>query len=261
MACSQAKGVCPGHPPMARSILRAKKEQLLYVEPEHSEQDASMTAWFGSKGTTGPSQAIISCMPPHHTYVETHLGGGAIMARKPPAQRSIGIDRNRQAGKRFRCDYPVDLHHGCAHRFLSEFDFDGHELVYSDPPYVQSTRKSGHRYRFDYTDTDHITPLNILKTLPCPVMVSGYPSRLHDEHLEGWQSLEVQVNNQAGIVTKKLWFNFVPGRPHWHTCAGRNFTDRQRIKRNAASWARRYRKMPAGERLAVLAAVMAVGAE
>ncbi len=48
---------------------------------------------------------------------------------------------------------------------------------------------------------------------------------------------------------------------HWHACAGRNFTDRQRIRRNAESWARRYRAMPPGERLAVLAAVMAVEAE
>ena len=33
-------------------------------------------------------------MPPHATYIETHLGGGAIMRRKPPALRNIGIDRN-----------------------------------------------------------------------------------------------------------------------------------------------------------------------
>ncbi len=92
-------------------------------------------------------------------------------------------------------------------------------------------------------------------------MVSGYPSALYDAHLDGWRSLEVQVNNQSCVVTEKLWFNFAPGRPHWHTCAGRNFTDRQRIKRNAERWARRYRAMPGGERLAVLAAVMAVEAE
>ena len=33
-------------------------------------------------------------MPPHDTYIETHLGGGAIMRRKPPALRNIGIDRD-----------------------------------------------------------------------------------------------------------------------------------------------------------------------
>lgn len=67
--------------------------------------------------------------------------------------------------------------------------------------------------------------------------------------------------NQAGVVTEKIGFNRDPARPHWHSCAGRNFTDRQRIKRHTESWARRYRSMPPGERLAVLAAVLAVEAE
>ena len=92
-------------------------------------------------------------------------------------------------------------------------------------------------------------------------MVSGYPSALYERTLADWHSVSVQVMNQAGVVTERIWLNFTPHRPHWHTCAGRNFTDRQRIKRHAASWARRYRAMPPGERLAVLAAVMAVEAE
>ena len=37
-----------------------------------------------------------------------------------------------------------------------------------------------------------------------------------------------------------------------------NFTDRQRIKRKAANWGKRYQALPPAERLAVLAAVMGV---
>ena len=67
--------------------------------------------------------------------------------------------------------------------------------------------------------------------------------------------------NQAGVRTEKLWFNFTPDRLHWARCAGTDFTDRQRIKRKAESWARRYQAMPRGERLAVLAGLLAVEAE
>ncbi len=220
-----------------------------------------MASWYGSKGTTGLCQPLIAMCPPHSVFLETHLGGGAIMKRKPPALRNIGIDLNRRAIDSFSCDYPVELHHGCCHAFLSDFDFDGRELVYSDPPYVQSARKSQRRYRFDYTDADHAALLGILKSLPCSVMVSGYPSRLYDEHLCEWRSLEIQVNNQSCIVTEKLWFNFAPDRVHWAAFAGRNFTHRQVVKRKAASWGRRYAAMPPGERLAALAAIMAVEAE
>jgi hypothetical protein len=67
--------------------------------------------------------------------------------------------------------------------------------------------------------------------------------------------------NQAGVRTEKLWFNFTPERLFWASYAGKNFTDRQRIKRKAQSWAQRYQAMPRGERLAVLAGLMAVDAE
>jgi DNA adenine methylase len=40
-----------------------------------------MGSYFGSKATSGLCQAIIALMPPHDTYIETHLGGGAIMKR------------------------------------------------------------------------------------------------------------------------------------------------------------------------------------
>ena len=93
--------------------------------------------YFGSKATSGLCQPLIAMMPPHDTYIETHLGGGAIMRRKPAALHNIGIDRDARALGEFECDYRVELIHGCAHRFLSEYAFEGSELLYSDPPYLK----------------------------------------------------------------------------------------------------------------------------
>ena len=220
-----------------------------------------MGGYFGSKATSGLCQAIIALMPPHDTYIESHLGGGAIMQRKPPAPRNIGIDLNERALAGFQCPYPVELVRAHAHRFLAEFPYQGRELVYCDPPYLHATRSSDRRYRFEYEEPDHLELLSLLKKLPCQVILSGYPSRLYDEHLAGWQSLQLQVMNQAGVRTEKLWFNFTPDRVHWARYAGKNFTDRQRIKRKAENWGRRYRALPPGERLAVLSALMAVEAD
>jgi hypothetical protein len=197
-------------------------------------------------------------MPPHDTYIETHLGGGAIMKRKPPALNNIGIDLDPKPLAAFECDYPVHRVNGCAHRFLAEYDYQGSELIYSDPPYLHRTRSSQRRYRFDYQEHEHIELLELLKTLPCNIIVSGYPSSLYEERLSGWRSLELQVMNQGGVRTEKLWFNFTVDRVHWASYAGKNFTDRQRIKRKASNWGRRYQALPRAERLAVLAAMMAV---
>ena len=220
-----------------------------------------MNSYFGSKATSGLCQPIIAMMPPHDTYIETHLGGGAIMRRKPAALHNIAIDLDLNALRAFKCEYPIEKVHSCAHEFLSTYIFCGRELVYCDPPYLRYTRTSSRRYRFDYEERDHIELLELLKRLACSVILSGYPSRLYDELLTDWGSLELQVMNQAGVRTEKIWFNFTPDRVHWSRYAGKNFTDRQRIKRKSESWGKRYQALPRAERLAVLSSIMAVEAQ
>ncbi len=104
-----------------------------------------MGAWYGSKATSGLCQPLIAAMPPHATYIETHLGGGAIMQRKPPALRNIGIDRNARSIRAFRCAYEVELVHGCCHRFLAS---GGHGIVQSASSFLESVRVGETRFRW-----------------------------------------------------------------------------------------------------------------
>ena len=172
--------------------------------------------YFGSEATSGLCQAIIAMMPPHDTYIETHLGGGAVMKRKPPALENIGSTSSRVRIPASRLAY----------------DFQGSE-GYSDPPYLRCARTSGRRYRFDYEEASSCSRLPGLD--PSAKAGDEPGRRAHREAV-------------------------VQDRVHWASHAGR-LTDRQRIKRKAASWGRRYRALPRAERLAVLASVMAVEAE
>ena len=217
--------------------------------------------YFGSKATAGLCQALLAMQPAHGCYIEAFLGGGALMKRKAPALRSIGIDLDEQALAAFRCDYPVELIHGCALEFLAAFEYVGDEFAYLDPPYIVETRRSQRTYRHDFELSDHAALLEVAKTLPCKVMISGHPSRLYDEALCGWRRVSFQVTTQAVVRTEVVWFNFGLDQPHWHAYAGRDFSDRQRIKRKMQLWAARYRKLSAGERLALLNAMIAVEVE
>lgn len=217
-----------------------------------------MSSYFGSKAASGLCQNIIAIMPPHDTYIETHLGGGAIMRRKPPTVNNIGIDIDRQAVSNFQCDHPVQLVNSCAHQFLRDYDYTGTELIYCDPPYLAETRSSHNRYRFEYTKRDHIELLELLKSLPCQIILSGYRSSLYDERLDGWNTIELQAMSRGGPRTEKLWFNYTIDDVYWVTYAGKNFTDRQRIKRKAQRWRNKYQSLPKAERLAILAAMMTV---
>ena len=217
-----------------------------------------MTSNFESKATSGLCYPIISIMPPHDTYIETHLGSGSIMRNKPPALKNIAIDLNLKALRAFNCDYSVEKVHGCAHKFLKTYDFIGRELVYCDPPYLLYPSTSD---EFDYKEQDHIELLELLKGIDCSVIVSGDPSTLYDKLLKDWKNLELQIMNQGYVRTEKLWFNYSLDRVKWHRHFGKDPVDRQRIKRKAESWARRYQEVPRGERLALLSAVMDVEAQ
>lgn len=217
-----------------------------------------MSGYYGSKAASGLCQNIIAMMPPHDTYIETHLGGGAVMKRKPPTVNNIGIDIDPEALANFDCAYPVHLVNDCAHHFLGTYNYCGTELIYCDPPYLSETRTWHRKYRFDYTRQDHMTLLGLLESLPCHIILSGYPSVLYDDLLGHWHSLELQAMTRGGPRTEKLWFNYEIDRRYWVSYAGKNFTDRQRIKRKAQRWGQKYQGLPNAERLAVLAAIMEV---
>jgi len=224
---------------------------------------AGSRSYLGSKAVSGAFQAIIAAMPAHDTYIETHLGSGAVMRAKPAALRSIGVDLDSRCLDRFDAGCHVELEHCSAHDFLQAFPIElaGRVLIYADPPYLHSVRTSRHRYRFEYTDADHVVlsdRLHAAVARGAMVMVSGYPSAMYDDLYAGWRTLEFQVMTRGGVRTEKLWMSFAADSAHWASYAGQNFTDRQRIKRKAQRWAENYRDLPAGERLAVLAALLYV---
>lgn len=228
-------------------------------------------SYLGSKAASGVYQKIIAEMPPHDTYIETHLGGGAVMLRKPPARQNWGIDIDAETVEVFNQDNPdflerladtlfIDI--GDAVEFLRCFDYAsaGRVLIYADPPYLLENRTSAARYRHEYTVADHKRLLHCLMSLPenVSVILSGYPSQLYENTLTGWRSREFQAMTRGGVRTEKIWMNYQEGRAYSHTFAGKNYNDRHRIKRKAERWRAKYAALPPAERLAIMAALCEV---
>lgn len=226
-------------------------------------------SYLGSKGGSGVYQKIIAEMPPHDTYIETHLGGGAIMLRKPPARHNIGIDIDPETLEKFANVAPpfCELVNGDAVDCLNRFDFFNlpvysQVLLYVDPPYMPETRTSRARYRHEYTVADHERLLACLMSLPqnVSVILSGYRSQLYDETLAGWRSLEFQAMTRGGVRTEKIWMNYGEGRAYSHAFAGKDYNDRSRIKRKVERWRAKYEALPPAERLAIMIALNEVDA-
>ncbi|GJD79045.1 DNA adenine methylase [Methylobacterium gregans] len=195
---------------------------------------------------------IIAQMPAHTTYIETHLGGGAVLRAKRPAARTIGLDVDATVFAAWRDRTDVELLQIDACTYLRTFPFTGQELVYADPPYLASTRRRSRVYRHDYTDAQHVELLALLTALPCAAMISGYPSSLYDDMLAHWRRIEFVGDSHVGPRTEVLWLNFpAPATLHDHSFLGRNFREREAVRRRRSTILNRIDGLDGQERQAV----------
>jgi DNA adenine methylase len=96
-------------------------------------------------------------------------------------------------------------------------------VIYADPPYLQSTRRSDRTaeysdYRHELDDDGHERLAEVLNRTPAKVILSGYPSPVYDSLYAGWATVDravtVASSNAATVTrgsrTERLWLNFDP---------------------------------------------------
>lgn len=201
-------------------------------------------------------QQLINLIPPHRVYIETHLGGGAVLRHKRPAEESIGIDRDASVIRKFSGKFSQQFRFFTAHaeEWLLNYKFLGDEFIYADPPYLLHTRRATRSpYRYDYTNEDHARLLAILTNLPCRIMISGYRSALYQELLPGWTTQDFEVNSRSGLRVETVWLNYKASAVHDTRYLGSTFRERQTIKRRCQRWVRRFRDEPWSVQQALLA--------
>lgn len=227
-------------------------------------------------GKNNQYQKLINLMPPHETYIEAYLGSGAILRRKRPAARNIGIDSDAAVIAAFNdaaCIDDIATNDGAAAHQIICADcvqwlanhpelITPQALIYADPPYVMSSRKQQRPlYNHEYTDQQHVDLLNLLKRLDCMVMISGYWSQLYADMLTGWHTFSYQAQTRGGsIATEWVWMNYPePLALHDYSFLGDDYRERERIKRKKQRHVARLQKMDALERRAILWAMQESG--
>lgn len=108
----------------------------------------------------------------------------------------------------------VSFLHEDAVRTVKDNSHDPNTLIYLDPPYLHSTRKSKRAYTHEMSDQDHERLLRA--TLECrgKVIISGYDSTLYRDILKSWNMKTHSIVNhssQKSFKSRKtecLWKNF-----------------------------------------------------
>jgi site-specific DNA-adenine methylase len=209
-------------------------------------------------------QKLINLIPPHRVYIETHLGGGAVLRNKAPAQQTIGIDVDAAVIDRFIHEFTegYEFIAGRAEQFLATYRFRGDEFIYADPPYWPlALRSQRSPYRFDYTEAEHVELLRLFRALPCAVMISGYANPVYERELTGWTTRTFPGTSHVGRRTETVWLNYHPTTLHDTRYLGGSFRERQTIKRKRQRWALRFRREPLAVQQAVLADLNGIFAE
>jgi hypothetical protein len=143
--------------------------------------------------------------------------------------------------------------------FLRAYQFTGTELVYCDPPYVRSARRSPAKlYHHEMDDRQHAELLTILRSLTCFVMVSGYHSALYDERLGDWRTITYQGRTRGRTATEVVWMNYAePADRHDYRYLGANFRARERQTRQQKRWATKVDAKPQLEQVKLIAGLLA----
>lgn len=181
------------------------------------------------------------------------------MKEKSPARSTIAIDEDPAAPGLAVCS-GLSLVADAVEVLNALVDDAGPSwLVYADPPYlgsVRSCQRDYYRHEFR-TPEQHTSLLSVLKLLRCNVMLSGYESDLYAAHLADWRVVRIPTVKRNGErVMECLWLNFPePFEFHDTRFLGKNFRERERIKRKRGRWVKRLAEMSRLDRAAVLDAI------
>lgn len=92
-------------------------------------------------------------------------------------------------------------------------------LMYIDPPYILSTRKSGRLYRYEMDTNGHAELLSLLTKSRACIIISGYDNELYNHYLDGWRTDTTITNTtSAEKAVEKIWMNYDPPQEQMDFC-------------------------------------------
>ncbi len=212
--------------------------------------------YLGQKTVVPLKANILSLFPEHNRYYELFGGTGEILKSKKAVKFQCIVDIDNCVICDYKKSFPPStvVVNDCSISFLDKLYCDKNTLIYADPPYRLSSRTSKYRYNFELTDKQHLQFLAKVKKLDCRVVISHYSDKLYDKILlPRWSKIVIPISYRGSVKQEALYFNFpFDIARHQPELAGKNKTDRQRIKRKASRWVNNYMKLPDYERQAIL---------
>ena len=102
----------------------------------------------------------------------------------------------------------VQIEHMDAIKLIARYNTPD-ALIYIDPPYVRSARKSGALYRHEMDDEQQVQLLKIISSSQAKIIISGYRNELYEKHLQGWETdYTLSQTTSTEMAEEVIWMNF-----------------------------------------------------
>ena len=224
----------------------------------------------GGKAGNGTYQQIINHIPKCEFFIDAFVGNGGIFFNLKLPEHTVindidpGIidkynnvahtDKNTYVSQGVRKE---NLDYGS---LIDKYDCTSSlkTFFYFDPPYLKSTRKSEKNlYKFDWNENDHNLFLSLAVKVKSDCMISHYPCDLYNNSLKDWRFHDFQSITRNGLRTERIYMNYSkPLILQDYKYLGKDFIDRQRIKRKVKRFIAKLDNMQADERTAILKSVI-----
>ena len=117
-----------------------------------------------------------------------------------------------EAAKRLRGNptHLVQIEHMDALQLIERYSSPD-VLMYLDPPYIRSTRRSGALYAHEMTDAGHRRLLEVVNRSCAKIVISGYDNDFYNAMLSGWRKDSTTAQTTSGeMATETIWMNYIP---------------------------------------------------
>jgi len=121
-------------------------------------------------------------------------------------------DTINEAAARLQGDttHLVQIEHMDALKLIERYN-NPDVLMYLDPPYVRSTRRSGALYNHEMDDVTQRELLNLITRSRARIIISGYESELYNTALAGWRKdFTLSQTTSSIMATETVWMNYAP---------------------------------------------------
>lgn len=216
-------------------------------------------SYFGGKAGNGTYQAIINHIPEHNIYYSIFAGNDGVY-QNIKTERAVLVDLDPTVCMAWdKLKIPgLTVYNDCAFEMLSIFKLKRkgeNAFIFLDPPYIDSTRRSSHVYKFEFNSAvQHIALLKIITQLKQNIMICSYPNELYDMWLSDWKTHDYMSMTHNGLAQERIYMNYDIStlKLQDYRYIGGGFREREKYTRIKNNMLKKLRSMSEVQRQSIL---------